>query len=202
MKKNLFRKFLALFLTGTLLAGVGCKDYDDDIKEINNKIEGLETGKLASLEEQLNSLKVTISTLEQADKLTPNWSWTAFFKSQGVAPQPKFSLAIPAFHEEVSKMIGDTDPATWRAYLRFHAVDAASPYLSQPFVQENFDFYGKVMSGQQEMKPRWKRAMSSSSSAITWPSPASSVSMSPALSGVMSRRNAGTFSASNRPWRS
>ena len=68
MKKNLFRKFLALFLTGTLLAGVGCKDYDDDIKEINNKIEGLETGKLASLEEQLNSLKVTISTLEQADK--------------------------------------------------------------------------------------------------------------------------------------
>ena len=60
MKKNLFRKFLALFLTGTLLAGVGCKDYDDDIKEINNKIEGLETGKLASLEEQLNSLKVTI----------------------------------------------------------------------------------------------------------------------------------------------
>ena len=55
-------------LTGTLLAGVGCKDYDDDIKEINNKIEGLETGKLASLEEQLNSLKVTISTLEQADK--------------------------------------------------------------------------------------------------------------------------------------
>ena len=68
MKKNLFRKFLALFLTGTLLAGVGCKDYDDDIKEINNKIEGLETGKLASLEEQLNSLKVTISTLEQAEK--------------------------------------------------------------------------------------------------------------------------------------
>ena len=51
-----------------MLAGVGCKDYDDDIKEINNKIEGLETGKLASLEEQLNSLKVTISTLEQADK--------------------------------------------------------------------------------------------------------------------------------------
>ncbi len=98
-------------------------------------------------------------TLEQADKLTPNWSWTEFFKSQGVAPQPKFSLAIPAFHEEVSKMIGDTDPATWRAYLRFHAVDGASPYLSQPFVQENFDFYGKTLNGQKEIKPRWKRVL-------------------------------------------
>lgn len=57
-----------LFLTGTMLIGVGCKDYDDDINEINKKIEGLETGKLASLEEQLNSLKSTISSLEQADK--------------------------------------------------------------------------------------------------------------------------------------
>mgnify|MGYP000534512489 CR=1 FL=1 len=41
MKKNLFRKFLALFLTGTLLAGVGCKDYDDDIDDINKKIDDL-----------------------------------------------------------------------------------------------------------------------------------------------------------------
>ena len=38
---NLFRKFLALFLTGTMLAGVGCKDYDDDIDDINKKIDEL-----------------------------------------------------------------------------------------------------------------------------------------------------------------
>ncbi len=105
-------------------------------------------------------------TLEQADKLTPNWSWTAFFKSQGVAPQPKFSLAIPAFHQEVGKMIGDTDPAVWRAYLRFHAVDAASPYLSQPFVQENFDFYGKTLNGQKEIKPRWKRVLATTNEEV------------------------------------
>jgi putative endopeptidase len=61
-------------------------------------------------------------TGRQAD---PELRWTEFFKSQGVAPQPKFSLASPAFHEEVSKMLGDTDPAAWRAYLRFHAVDGA-----------------------------------------------------------------------------
>ena len=72
-----------------------------------------------------------------------------------------FSLAIPAFHEEVSKMIGDTDPAIWRAYLRFHAVDSASPYLSQPFLDENFAFYNQTMRGQKEIKPRWKRVLAS-----------------------------------------
>lgn len=94
-----------------------------------------------------------------ADKLTPNWSWTEFFKSQGVATPEMFSLAIPAFHQEVSKMIADTDPAIWRAYLRFHTVDRASPYLSQPFVDESFAFYNKTMRGQKEIKPRWKRVL-------------------------------------------
>lgn len=98
-------------------------------------------------------------TLAEADALTPNFSWTEFFKSQGVAPQEKFSLAMPAFHQEVSKMLGDTVPATWRSYLRFHAVDSAAPYLSQAFVDENYNFNGKVLNGQKEIKPRWKRVL-------------------------------------------
>ena len=47
-----------------------------------------------------------------------------------------------------------------RYYLAAQYIDAAAPYLSDDFQQASFDFYGKVMSGQQEMKPRWKRAMS------------------------------------------
>jgi len=66
MKKNLFSKLLALFLSGTMLIGVGCKDYDDDIDDINKKIESLETGKLAPLEQQLASLQTTVSSLESA----------------------------------------------------------------------------------------------------------------------------------------
>ena len=56
MKKNLFRKFLALFLTGTMLAGVGCKDYDDDIDKLNNRVDGLETD-VVTLKTDVTSLK-------------------------------------------------------------------------------------------------------------------------------------------------
>src|SRR3546814_3627385 len=59
-------------------------------------------------------------TMEEADKLTPNFPWTKFFESQGVAAQEQMSLAIPAFHEEVDEMLADTAPASWQAYLRFH----------------------------------------------------------------------------------
>lgn len=98
-------------------------------------------------------------TPAEADKLTPNFPWTEFFQSQGVQLPEKFSLAIPAFHEEVSKALADTDPAIWRAYLRFHTVDEASPYLSDAFVQESYAFYGKTLNGQKEIKPRWKRVL-------------------------------------------
>ncbi|GAB3506524.1 peptidase [Pseudoxanthomonas daejeonensis] len=98
-------------------------------------------------------------TLADADALAPNFPWTKFFESQGVAAPEKFSLAIPAFHQEVSKALGDTDASVWRSYLRFHTVDGAAPYLSDAFAQESFNFYSKTLRGQKEMKPRWKRVL-------------------------------------------
>ena len=94
-----------------------------------------------------------------ADKLTPNFPWTKFFAAQGVEAPKMFSLAMPEFHKEVGKMIGDVPVATWKSYLRFHAVDGASPFLSEPFVTENYDFYSKTMRGQKEIKARWKRVL-------------------------------------------
>lgn len=68
MKKNLFRKFLALFLTGTMLAGVGCKDYDDDIDNINNRIDEIETVKLPGIQTQIESVKASIPDLTDLNK--------------------------------------------------------------------------------------------------------------------------------------
>ena len=97
--------------------------------------------------------------LAEADALTPNFTWTAFFESQDVAAPEMFSLAMPDFHAEVDAMLADVPVDTWKAYLRFHRVDDASPYLSSDFVQANYDFYDRILRGQQEMEPEWKRAL-------------------------------------------
>ena len=98
-------------------------------------------------------------SVADADKLTPNFPWSKFFDSQGLEQPKMFSLAIPAFHEEVSKMIADVPVDTWKAYFRFHTIDGASPFLSDPFVQENFAFYSQTMRGQKQIKDRWKRVL-------------------------------------------
>ncbi|WP_147651642.1 M13 family metallopeptidase [Vulcaniibacterium gelatinicum] len=95
----------------------------------------------------------------EADKLTPNFPWTKFFESQGIAAPKMFSLAIPGFHQEVSRMLEDVPAAQWRSYLRFHTVDAASPYLADAFAEEHFNFYSKTLRGQKEMKERGKRVL-------------------------------------------
>lgn len=105
------------------------------------------------------SLYYNPTTPAAADKLTTNFPWTAFFQSQGIAVPAKFSLAIPEFHREVSAMLQDVPVDQWKAYLRYHLVDDASPYLSDPFVNEHFEFHDKTLAGQKEQKQRWKRVL-------------------------------------------
>ena len=99
-------------------------------------------------------------TLADADKASSHLSWTRFFMAQKADVKDGFSLSQPKFFAEVDKMIGDVPVAQWRAYLRFHAIDSASPYLSKPFADEYFAFYNKTLNGQKEQEPRWKRVLS------------------------------------------
>ena len=62
--KKIFKNLLALFVTGTMLAGVGCKDYDDDINKINDRLDELTTGKIADIESQISSMQTTIQNLQ------------------------------------------------------------------------------------------------------------------------------------------
>lgn len=98
-------------------------------------------------------------SVADADQLAPNFSWTQFFESQQLAQPAKFSLSVPDYHREVSRMLADVPVAQWQTYLRYHLVDAASPYLSDAFSTEAFEFYGKTLNGQQEQRARWKRVL-------------------------------------------
>ncbi|WP_312318132.1 M13 family metallopeptidase [Stenotrophomonas sp.] len=98
-------------------------------------------------------------SVADADALTPNFSWTALFDAMGVAPPATFSLASLPFHQVVNAALVDTDVSTWRAYLRFHVLDDASPYLSDAFVQAHHDFHVSVLKGPQPLPTRDDRVL-------------------------------------------
>ena len=98
-------------------------------------------------------------SLEEADKLTPNFSWSKLFAAEGINGVKGFSLSQPKFFAEMDKMIAEVPVADWQAYLRYQNLVGAAGFLSDAVSDERFAFYGKTMRGQQEQKPRWKRVL-------------------------------------------
>ena len=76
------------------------------------------------------------------------------------------NLNNPEFFTHLGQTLAAVDPATLRSYLRWHVVRAAAPSLSRDFVEASFDFYGRRLGGQRELKPRWQRALAAASADI------------------------------------
>lgn len=98
-------------------------------------------------------------TLEQADKASRNFSWSKFMAAEKLAGVKGFSLSQPKFFAEFDKMLEDVPAADWQAYLQYHILEDAAPYVNDALAMERFAFYGKAMRGQEEQEPRWKRVL-------------------------------------------
>jgi putative endopeptidase len=92
--------------------------------------------------------------------LTPNWSWDDYFQEIGYTKIDFVDVSAPKFFETASQALKDTPLETWKTYLRWHLVNSTAAYLSDPFVDENFNFNGRVLQGTKELLPRWKRCVS------------------------------------------
>ena len=100
--------------------------------------------------------KMTIGALS---RLAPNFDWPAYFRALNAPQFDTLNVGAPSFFKEFSVLLETESIGDWKAYLRFHVADSFSPYLSQPLVQENFDFYRKYLRGAKQMQPRWKRCV-------------------------------------------
>lgn len=105
-------------------------------------------------------------TVDEADKISPHFSWEKFFKAQGVDIGKGFSLSQPKFIAEFDKLLANAPISQWQAYLKVHLISSASPYLSDAFQKNHFSFYNKTLSGQPERKARWKRVLSGVNNAM------------------------------------
>ncbi len=92
-------------------------------------------------------------------KLAPDFDWQTYYKLLGYPAFDILNVEAPAFFKELNQELALESVENWKNYLRFHVADSASPYLSSPFVQENFDFYRKYLRGAKVIQPRWKRCV-------------------------------------------
>ena len=90
-------------------------------------------------------------------EMTPDFSWKAYLREIGYPDVDAVNVAQPDFFKGLDEQLKSVPLGDWKTYLRWHLIATAAPALSSKFVEENFDFNGRTMTGAKEMLPRWKR---------------------------------------------
>ncbi|MGN6591790.1 MAG: M13 family metallopeptidase [Terriglobales bacterium] len=100
----------------------------------------------------------------QFEALAPAFDWAQYFGGVNAPSFATINAVSPAFFRGLNRELQSVSLADWKTYLRWHLLHNFAAALSQNFVDANFDFYGKTLTGQQAQKPRWKRCVASTDS--------------------------------------
>jgi putative endopeptidase len=105
-------------------------------------------------------------SLEELQSFAPGINWSCLFGSMVCPDVTEVNVRNPSFFKELSIALQDESIADWKTFLRWKLILGTSPYLSSDVEQEHFDFFGRKLNGQQEMKPRWKRVIDAENEAM------------------------------------
>lgn len=90
----------------------------------------------------------------------PGFDWNAWAEPQGVHRAPQVVFAQPSFFVAFAAMVPKVPLATWRAWLAARYLTAMSPFVASKLAEARFEFFGRVVTGQEAPRPPWKRGVS------------------------------------------
>ena len=100
-------------------------------------------------------------TLDEAVKKTPGIDYNTYFAQIGMPKLTSFNMAQPEYFQEIGKILSEPKSVeAVKAYYAWSVINMAAGYLSSNFVDANFEFYGRTLSGAEQLRPRWKRVTS------------------------------------------
>lgn len=97
-------------------------------------------------------------TVSELDQLTPHFSWAQFLNAIELKSAKRINMAMPEFFKTWDSLLQSISLNDWKIYLRSHLAQSFSPFLSKPFVDENFKM-SSVITGAKSQLPRWQRVV-------------------------------------------
>jgi putative endopeptidase len=105
-------------------------------------------------------------TLAELGKLTPDFDWAAYLQGISMGTFETLDVMTPNFFTAMNALISGQSLDAWKSYLRWRALHDAAPWMSQAFVEANFDFFSRDLLGQNEIAPRWRRCTQATDDAL------------------------------------
>jgi endothelin-converting enzyme/putative endopeptidase len=109
-----------------------------------------------------------LTSLDELIALSPEFDWATYIAALGGSPATIAETIVlePSYLTHMSAVLAEVPISQWRTWAAARVLRAASPFLSEAFVSTDFEFYGRVLNGTPELRPRWKRAVAFVESAI------------------------------------
>ena len=161
--RDAYRAYINKLFT---LAGSSPEQADaavDAVMKIEKAIAEISYGREDLRDSQKNYNKLAYEDFKQIESPLV---WDVYFESMGLAGLKELDAKQINFYKDMNKALQNTTVDEQKYYLAFNLLSAAAPYLSDDFVDADFEFYGKVMSGKQEQQPRWKRSLNTVNGAL------------------------------------
>lgn len=144
---------------------------DEDVAAINAQtvmdmemdIAKVSKTRLERRDAEKNYHKVDLAGLQE---LSPEFNWAAYFDALGIADPGEINVGQKDFIAGLSPIMQKYSVDDWKVYLTWNLLDGSANYLNSAIVDQNFEFFGKTLSGQQELQPRWKRVMGVTSNGL------------------------------------
>ena len=161
--RDAYRAYINKLFT---LAGSSPEQADaavDAVMKIEKAIAEISYGREDLRDSQKNYNKLAYEDFKQIESPL---DWDVYFESMGLAGLKELDAKQINFYKDMSEALRNTTVDEQKYYLAFNLLSAAAPYLRDDFVDADFEFYGKVMSGKQEQQPRWKRSLNTVNGAL------------------------------------
>jgi putative endopeptidase len=97
--------------------------------------------------------------LDELGELMPNFNWEGYIEEVGIGDVDGLVVMMNDHMAQLDEIITSTDLDTWKTYLDWVALNTAASRLTAALDQQNFEFYGKTLSGTEEQRPMWRRAV-------------------------------------------
>jgi len=135
----------------------------EKIMQIETSLAGISKTRTERRDAEKNYYKTGLRGLTE---ISPSFDWEGYFAALGLPEPGDINLSQKDFIAGISPLMEKYSVDDWKVYLKWNQLNSSANYMSDDFVDEHFDFYGKTLSGQQELKPRWKRVMNATSSGL------------------------------------
>lgn len=145
-----------------LLAGASPADADSAAGRVYTLEMAIAQDTLAAIEyRDPQVLSNKISSTELGQELIPAFPWSTYFYGMGIDQPEVVNTIGPRYFKSLNTLLTDQPLESWRDYLRWHLITRSAPYLSSTFVDEDFDFYSRKLSGTKKNRDRWERVLGS-----------------------------------------